>query len=404
MKRLAGRVFAKARWWGYTKWRHVLSPLLWRLRERRRVYPVVRGVRGNQPATRKALLDFVVEPFLPGYDGSAAKTHSNWSHVVTMAELLNEMGYEVDVTDWRNRRAPPARNYDVVLGVHQAFTASCRRPAPNCTKIYLGTGAWGEQAVSGEEARLRQLRERRGVGLRRRYRVELDRGPLYADAVFVLGSEWVCQTYRDVVDVPILSYPNTVIDGVRTTLRGKCFSEARSRFLWLSGFAAVHRGLDVVLEVFRDLPRCELWVCGSIEHEHDFMALYRAELTETPNIHFVGWVDVTGDVFAEITSKCAYLLYPSASDGMPGSVVTAMASGLVPLVTREAGIDTGGLGRLIPECTPECVRGLVLDAAGRDPAELAREADRVVAFTRTRYSEDAFRTAFRECLCAVLKV
>jgi len=371
-------------------------------KELNKKYPVVRGIKGEGSIIGHALVDFVVEPYMPDYDGEGDKRHSHWTHVVNIVNLLKEMGYEVDVTDWRNRKAPSATGYDLVVGIHDAFTSSCTRKPGKCKKIYLGTGAYTAQAIAEEEKRLESLFNRKGVKLKRRGRVSNDIGPHLADVIFVMGSEWVIDTYRKIVDIPIYSYPNTTVDGVATTFEKKNFDKARENFMWLSAFGAVFRGLDILLEVFAEMPDCHLWICGGIEHESDFMDLYKKELRETPNIHLVGWIDVTSDEFSELTSKCAYLIYPSASDGMPGSVVNCMAAGLIPLVTLEAGVDTGGYGKLISEYSHEILRFTVLDASRENPDCLKQEAESVSNFARSFYNEDRFIKAWRKNLHAAL--
>jgi glycosyltransferase involved in cell wall biosynthesis len=316
------------------------------------------------------------------------------------------LGYAVDVTDWENYNAPLANEYDVVIGQGPAFEASCRKKSPQCTRIYLGTTEYVEHLVRAEKDRLERLWIRRGLKCRRRCyaKYKHDTGPMLSDALFLVGSDTTVDTYREVVDRPIYRHATTVGDDIVATVGHKRYETARKNFLWLASYAAVHRGLDVLLEVFSDMPDHDLWVCGGIEYEHDFMAAYDRELRHTSNIHFVGWIDVTSGQFSDLTARCAYIIYPSASEGMAGSVLNCMAAGLIPIVTLEAGVDTAGHGKLISECSPDVIRQIIRDAAMAEPAELEREARAVVEFTRKRYSKEAFLEAFRANLRAALHI
>jgi len=268
----------------------------------------------------------------------------------------------------------------------------------------LGTGAHADQVKLAENHRLRQLKRRRGIACRRRYRLIADKGPDIADAIFVIGDNWVRETYSRRTSARIFPICNTVVDGVVTTLDTKDFNKARKAFLWIASYAAIHRGLDVLLEVFADISDLELHICGGIEYEKDFFQFYRKQLLETRNIYFHEFVDVTSDVFTSITSQVGYVIYPSASDGMPGSVVNSMAAGLVPLLTREAGIDTGGFGKIINECNNNVIRNTVLRASAVKPETLRKEAEQVAEFARRRYSIEAYCTQFKDSMEAVLKV
>ena len=374
---LVERIWSALKWRLFVKWSRLFIDLRNRRRAMYRAYPVVRGLKRGLGESRRALLDYVVDPFLPLPDGNMKSWHSNWRESQLIASILLDMGYTVDVTDWRNMRAPSAREYDLVLGVHEAYSVSCARRPREAMKIYLGTGAYAGQAIAAEEERLEGLERRRGTRLRRRYRTTMDRGPHLSDAVFAMGDDWVCETYRKAVNVPVFQYPNIITGGVKDSLAGKDFTRATRRFLWQASFAAVHRGLDILLDVFRATPECELWVCGGIECEHDFVSLYRKELRETNNIHFLGWMDVSGRDFCMMASQCAYIIYPSASDAMPGSVINCMAAGLIPIVTKESGVDTGGLGRLIASVDLDVVRALVIEASEADARDVEERAHQV---------------------------
>ena len=55
------------------------------------------------------------------------------------------------------------------------------------------------------------------------------------------------------------------------------------KFVFFGSLGAVHKGLDLLLEVFsRMTTDCKLYVCSGYEKEEDFCKLYHKELYETP--------------------------------------------------------------------------------------------------------------------------
>ena len=396
---------ARAIWW-HTCWRWVTAVRGWyaEYRERHKPGPIRRNVFGGDTFRGKALLTYIAQPFLPGYDTTLAHTHSNHWKTKAIAQCLADQSLSVDVTDWENLHAPPARDYDVVIGHGYGYEASCAKPGNNGRKIFLGATAYMDQIVSAERERLRRLYERKGVRCRRRYfaRYTRDRGPAISDALLLLGTDWVISTYPQADNRPTWRWANVVVEGVECTLNRKRFDEAGQHFLWLSGYAAVHRGLDVLLEVFSVRPDLHLWICGAIGTERDFMQAYERELRHCPNIHYHGWIDVTGAQFQELTARCGYAIYPSASDAMAGSLVNLMASGLVPIMTLEAGTDSNNLGMVIPDCQPAAVGEIVDRAAQVAPKCLQDDAEQVESFARARYSKRAFIEAMDVCFRGVL--
>lgn len=393
---------ARAAWWhGFDRWRRKFADAVARHREITKPYPLLQNVGGVPSSRKRALLCYNVDPFLSDFDATQFRSHCNRWRSTKIVELLGLCDYQVDATDWRNMHSPPGRDYDLVFGLGRAFTASCKKKEASTKTIYFGTGTAAEQTIAAEHAGIRELRKRRGQACRARP-LWRDRGQRLADAIFVVGDRWTQNTYQP-TDAPIYECPNSVVDGIADTTPHRRFEEARRNFLWMAAYGAIRRRLDIVLEAFSELPDYNLWICGGIEYERDFFQLYRRELTELPNVRYMGRVDVTSEQFAEITSRCGYILCPSRSDGMPGSVVNSMAAGVVPMVTEEAGMDTGGLGIGIPEIENDTIRELVIQAADADPIQLKRQAQQVCSFARARYSQQAFRDAFRRHLTEVLE-
>lgn len=69
-----------------------------------------------------------------------------------------------------------------------------------------------------------------------------------------------------------------------------------------------------------------------------------------------GWVDIRSAKFKEIINRCIGIIYPSCSEGQAGSVVTCMQAGLIPIVSKESGIDVYDFGILLQESSVEEIK------------------------------------------------
>jgi len=158
----------------------------------------------------------------------------------------------------------------------------------------------------------------------------------------------------------------------------------------------VHKGLDLLLEVFSELPDYQLTVCGPVDDpaERAFREAYRRELYETQNIRTVGWVDVNSQQFIDITSNCAALIYPSCSEGQAGSVITCLQAGVIPLVSYESGVDVEDFGMVLSECSRDAIKDTLGRLAAMPHQQLQEMSDKAYAYARSKHTGDAYLSEF----------
>ena len=133
----------------------------------------------------------------------------------------------------------------------------------------------------------------------------------------------------------------------------KDFEVARRNFLWFGSHGFVHKGLDLVLDAFAEMPEYHLTVCGPIDEdvEKDFKKAFHKELYQTSDTHCIGmgrrWQP---SVCPDCRSVCRTGL-PSCSEGQSGGVITCMHAGLIPILSYESGVDVEGFGFLLQDCS-----------------------------------------------------
>jgi len=86
----------------------------------------------------------------------------------------------------------------------------------------------------------------------------------------------------------------------------------------------VHKGLDLVLEAFADMPGYEVVICGPVDGETDVVAAYRSQLCQSSNVRTLNWVDVTRPSFIELMNSC---MSCRVERGAPGSMRERTAHG-----------------------------------------------------------------------------
>jgi glycosyltransferase involved in cell wall biosynthesis len=360
--------------------------------------------RAHQPATGdrrgRALLSYLSAPVgVPEEELPTAHTQ-HWESA-EIARLLAEAGFDTDVLHYHDRWFRPRGTYDVVVDVRRNLERLAPLVGDRALKVFHADTAHTPTLVAAEQRRLDALEVRRGVRLQARRQEPPHRALEVADAATVLGNEVTLATYRH-AGIPL--HPVPTPSALRRPFdAGKDHDAARRRFLWLGSAGMVHKGLDLVLEVFAANPDLHLTVCGPVEGEPDFVEAYRRELRETPNIELAGFVDVTGPGFARLAARTGALVYPSSSEGCAGSVVTAMHAGLVPVVSRESGVDVADAGGVVLETsTPEEIAEAVRGVAEQPPAEVGRRARAAWERANERYTREAFTARYRAALASIL--
>lgn len=347
----------------------------------------------RDPANGCVLLSYILEPFLlaPGERPSTAHTHHSESLLIARAWL--ERGFDVDIIDYRNNVFVPRKDYRIFVCARTQFDRLAPLLPQGCIKIaHLDTAHFLFNNHAAFERAL-DLQRRRGVTCTSIRIVESNRAIELADYGALLGDEFSRQTYAYAgkriycLPVPTLgTYPRP---------DRKDFDVVRRRFLWFGSTGFVHKGLDRVLEAFNGMPDLELAVCGPIDQEAEFAEIYGKELYRSPNIRTVGWVDVAGPEFLRVANDCAALVFPSCAESQSGSSLTCMQAGLIPILSREAGIETRDFGITLADSSIPEIQRAVRHVAGLPATALHRMACATHDYARSHHTLEEYEKAYR---------
>jgi glycosyltransferase involved in cell wall biosynthesis len=300
------------------------------------------------------------------------------------------------VADVADKRFRPARRYDLVLS-HRGDLTDPEGLLDGATRVYLATGINHFVHNRNVRARYQALQGRRGC------RLDLP-SPHTEELAFIrrahaiagFGSPASVSTWTGVADVPVFQFNNYGYSSTRSTIEAKDFSKARMRFFFFASRDQVAKGLDILLEVFVRHPELELFVCSAFRKEPAFVHCYRRELFHTPNIHAIGLVAVNSEQFYDLTTRTGHVIHPSCSDATPGSVVQCMHTGLIPMVTKECGMELEGVGTLFADDSPSTIEQAIVEAAARPEEWYAYQARKTRQLAVEAYSEEAFIGRWKE--------
>jgi hypothetical protein len=374
-----------------------VNALLWKLRRRLPGAGIARAVAGAG-APRHALLMYSVRAFR---DLSPRATHQNIFQQRELARALAELGHEVDVVDFDERRRGLLRHdYDLVVDLHLVehplYEGRLRTGAKRIAYI---TGNNPEFSNAAERERLADLERRRGERLAPRRQCppfprELER----FDAFFYFGNDASLATYSGYRLPPAHRLFNGGYDDVQPTDPAR---RDPRRFLFLGGTGQVHKGLDLLLELFAGEPGLELVVCSPFRAERDFTRAYHRELFRTPNIRPVGFADVKSAAFRDLQAGCGTMVLPSCSEVQSSNVTVALSFGLPCVVSDACGFDEPEI-LVLPDCRPDTLRRVVHELAAQSPEQLAERAADSLALLRRTYLPAHYAAAVRAALAKTL--
>lgn len=341
------------------------------------------------------LLSYTTLPFISPrlIDG-----HTNRWECQRIAEIFLETGYAVDVIDFDHPSFVPTKPYRFCIDIQNRLETFSKTLPKHCIKLFHATTSHWLFNNYAEYRRLVELQSRRNISLVPQRTLPPSQNIEYADIVTLLGNAVTEKTYT-YAQKPIHRLPISTTH-LYPSPEKKDFAKARTRFIWLGGTGMVHKGLDLVLEAFMQLPQFELTIFGKADA--DFAHAFKKELTETPNIRFVGYVDPGSKAFHDAIDAAATLIFPSCSEGSSGGVVTAMHAGLIPVVSRETGVDVGDSGTILPDCHTETIKQTLQQVASSTPEELRVRALASWNKARSEHTREAFSIAFENVVRALL--
>lgn len=152
-----------------------------------------------------------------------------------------------------------------------------------------------------------------------------------ADKVIVLSEEWKDYISKlcDPKNIEVV-HNSVVISGTK--------SEMDNHNILFLGRLGTRKGvydlLDCMEDIVKQVPNVKLYLAGDGEIENCRTIIEKRNLEN--NVELCGWI--SGDQKKEYMKKCAIFVLPSYNEGMPMSLLEAMAYGMAVVTSNVGGI------------------------------------------------------------------
>jgi len=371
---------------------------------RLRGYPVVFDVNRStgKVRRRRALLVYLTQPFLIKETDPDFFWHQSFRQNRQIAAVLDEYGYRVDVADIADKQFTPDRPYDLVIS-HRVDLDPDHDCFKNAVRVYLAAGM--NHIVHNRCVRRHYLdvMQRRGCALKvLEIHPEVMPFVSRAQAICTFGNSVIAATWKESFAVPVFPFNNYAFAESFHWEIKRDFAQARSCFLFFATSSQVRKGLDLLLEIFPKHPQLQLFVCSKFADEPDFCRCYERELFHTPNIHPIGIVRLHSPRFKELIETCAYVIAPNCTEAGTGAVTQCLAFGLIPIISRENGIDVEDFGVMLDNLGLGEIEKTIRQMSEMPEAWLQERSRRTKEAASMKFSEAAFQGRWREMLEQIL--
>ncbi|MBP7496660.1 MAG: glycosyltransferase [Bacteroidales bacterium] len=291
---------------------------------------------------KRVLISYITAPFR----NNLTYGHTNYIECLEAAKIFNKLGYQVDIIDWNKKyKEIDFAEYEVIYGfgeaLHNCFYFNIKQ---TLKIIHYGTGSYSYFQNAESLKRVYNLYKRKGIFIPESARLVenlYSNQIFFANALIIVGNKHTLTTYpkpytqHKLYEIPIFFHKVFDID-----ITKKDFSKAKFNFLWFGGEGLIHKGLDILLELFKKRKDINLHICGAISYEKRVENLYYDYLYNTENIKTYGFINIKSEMFQSILNICGTCIFSSASEGSAPSVVTVMGNGgLIPIINEACGID-----------------------------------------------------------------
>lgn len=352
------------------------------------------------PATqnqKRILLSYITSPL--ENDTSKLTTHTNFTECLEIIKTFIDFGYCIDLVfclDDKHTIFIEKKRYDVIFGFGEPFHCAALKN-PDAIKIVYLTELHPDFSLKNEMERTEYYYQRHNkrVNIKRSGKFIRNQDIAIGDYGILMGNKFTSR---------IFSFPQgnlytlepTALINPEYICKKREYEKSRKNFVWFGSYGAIHKGLDILIDVFNDLPELNLYICGLNREEKRILR------TIKENIHDMGFINVKSQSYIDLMDSCSYVILPSCSEGMATSVLTCMNHGLIPIVTKECGIDLQEWGVCLDDYHVDYIKEKVRSCALCDVDTLEKYHNEVFEYSRKKFNLQRYSQDFRQIIMDIL--
>ncbi|MBM1105818.1 hypothetical protein JQC67_06700 [Aurantibacter crassamenti] len=315
--------------------------------------------------------------------------------ILSIVKVLIDNDYAIDIVDCHDLKTLEYlknKKYDLIFGFGETFYQLTLLHPSAITVLYM-TEHHPDVSKIEEQKRLDYFYERKKVEAKivRSGHYYWDHHMLkkYSHVLTMSEVEPFLKDYAK----PINIFP-TGIKNTSFEFTAKNHDLTKKHFLWFGSYGAIHKGLDLLFDVFENREDIILHVAGFYEDDRKLIGF-----PDKKNIIDHGYIDIKSDQFTFLMKQCTFCILPSCSEGFSTAVSTTMLHGLIPIVMRNTGFNRLKDNAIfLNDFSIEYIDQQLTDISNKDSEFLRILGENVFYFAQENFSIQAFENRFNSIM------
>jgi len=335
--------------------------------------------------------------------------HANFYQAVQMTHALIKSDFCIDVCYCNDPLAfefIKNEKYDVIIGLGDVYKKACEHCSKEDTvKILFVTENFPLVVEKKFAERIEYFKSRHP---KISFKSSSVRSGYYDEEIFKMSNYAIAMTSSFNIE-PMKAYvrktyqinanvlKNTAYKFVKSE-RLPSIKSSRNRFLWFGSLGLIHKGVDILLDAFKELPDLSLEFYGLYANEKKLF-----NKLKPVNANDCGCVNVQKDEFIDkVVKRHCFMLLASCSEGMSTAVATCMLHGIIPVVTKESGFEPCDCIIELPDFKVETVKNAVLKLCEMSDEEVLNLSEKTYNYAMANFSLEHFDVSFNSTLKEIL--
>lgn len=324
-------------------------------------------------------------------------SHTNLLESIQIINVFKEFDYIIDVAYCNSEESLEflkVEKYDIIFGFGKVFR-EISKLNPLAQKIIYVTENHPELSLRNELERNIYFYERTGKNI-----------PLRRSGVYYNETDFENVDYAIIMGekTPFEKYSFKKYNIFPTGFLNKNYifknrdtDNSKKNFLWLGSNGAIHKGLDLLIEVFKNYPEINLHICG-FNQEEKYLKIPKLE-----NIINYGRIDIQSQEFLKLVDRCSYIILPSCSEGFSTSIGTGMLHSMIPLVCKDTGFNRlDDKVILFGDYKIEYLKEKIINLSLKKDEELQELHEKVYLYARNNFTIEDFTEKFRNIIKGII--
>lgn len=341
-------------------------------------------------------ISYIADSFYHRDDNVYLDSHQNKREVLAMAESFNKLGYNAYFMLYNSDKPLPDIDCRLIFG-HEPNVQRAKEKYCGAKMVYYGVSTYFDYRNNKIKQMTDEFNHLYSADIPYRRLVSPHDAIRDADSILLIGSNKTVNTYPD-------EYKGKITRIHQSTQLCKYLRNVEAHgtkdFLYMASYGNILKGIQAIIEYFAAHLEYRVHWVGPVEE--DVRNAIKDKLT--PNIHLYGYQNISSNTVLGLMERCDFILYPSGVEGVPGSVLNAMKSGLIPLVTPWASFDGAEeYGFVMKETNAEGVESAINWAMSLSIDEINRRKRSCQQFVLENYNLEIFKAEFFKYMSKRLK-